>query len=283
MLVNSPATFFDKGQKNLLKLFEEGTPTILDSIEGYRQDGETYVNCRLDKKIINLEFTIMGDNNWDLEQIKGQVRKVFNPKLGEGYAEDLIKGRHIKIIPEGLPNFIGLNDRTAECVISLIAFNPYWTDLKEQSAELAGRVKDNAFYFPFSIPETGICFGTRDTTAGDTVTCFNAGDVPAGMKIVFKSYGTVTNPRLCNVKTGEFMQLNKTLGTDETIVITTDYGNKKVTSTINGVATNAFNLIDLSSTFIQLQPGDNLFKYSASDGVSNLECYIYWYNKYLGV
>lgn len=52
---------------------------------------------------------------------------------------------------------------------------------------------------------------------------------------------------------------------------------------INGVENNYFKYRDLDSTWLQLDVGDNLFRYDADTGIDNLEVYIYFHSKYLEV
>jgi hypothetical protein len=44
-----------------------------------------------------------------------------------------------------------------------------------------------------------------------------------------------------------------------------------------------FNYIDLQTTFLQLDIGDNLLRYDAESGLDNLEVAIYFTPKYVGV
>jgi len=81
----------------------------------------------------------------------------------------------------------------------------------------------------------------------------------------------------------EFIKINKTMVAGEVLTISTYFGAKKVESTLNGVTTNAFNFIDLGSTFLQLEIGDNLFRYDTDTGIDNLTVSIYYTPQYLGV
>ena len=70
----------------------------------------------------------------------------------------------------------------------------------------------------------------------------------------------------------------------EKLIITTDFGNKKVIFDDGlGNQSNAFGLIDLNSTFFQLQVGDNEISYSADTGTTTAEVLIQWYNRFLGL
>ena len=61
---------------------------------------------------------------------------------------------------------------------------------------------------------------------------------------------------------------------------------KSVLRQFNGIETDYIGKIDLAgggNTFLELEPGDNLFRYAADSGENMLETRIYFYNKYLGV
>ena len=109
---------------------------------------------------------------------------------------------------------------------------------------------------------------------------FNDGHVDTPVEVVFK--GPAINPKIVNQTTGKFIQVNRELTSEDTLYITTQYRNKKVEIERNGVRTNAFNYIDLDSTFFSLKVGDNLIEYSTQSlepqGVS-----IKYSQKYLGV
>ena len=112
---------------------------------------------------------------------------------------------------------------------------------------------------------------------------YNKGAVSVGMELVFKATGTMSNPTFINVSTQEYFKINKTLTAGEEIRINTNIGEKKIIGTLNGVSSNYFKYRDLDSTWLQLAVGDNLFRYDADTGLDSLECYVYFYNRYLEV
>ena len=69
----------------------------------------------------------------------------------------------------------------------------------------------------------------------------------------------------------------------EKIIISTGYNNKKIVSELDGITTNIMNYLDLNSTFLQLEVGDNLFRYDADDNLSQLEVNIRYTQRYLGI
>lgn len=61
------------------------------------------------------------------------------------------------------------------------------------------------------------------------------------------------------------------------------FGNKKVTSKKNGEETNIINKLDIDSTFLQLDPGEenNVYRYDAEENLINLEVTILYNPLYL--
>lgn len=93
----------------------------------------------------------------------------------------------------------------------------------------------------------------------------------------------VSNPYLLNLNTREQIKINKTLSKGEVIRVNTNYGKKTVFGTIDGEESNYFSFLDLDSTFIQLEVGENEFRWGADSNESNLEVNIMFSPKYLGV
>lgn len=165
-----------------------------------------------------------------------------------------------------------------------LAANPLFKDTNDDKVSAAST--KGMFHFPLIINKTDqtppvILFGVREPSL--IVNVYNHGAVSTGMKIVFKALGTLAGPSLINVYTQEFFKINKTMYSGETIEVTTTTGEKKVIASINGVETNYFKYRDLDSTWLQLDVGDNLFRYDADSGIDNLEVYIYFSNRYLEV
>jgi hypothetical protein len=110
----------------------------------------------------------------------------------------------------------------------------------------------------------------------------NPGDVPCGCVIVFKAIGTVTNPEIMNVDTGEVMRLLTTMTADEEISVYTHFAGKRIVLTRGGFCQNAFEYMDTASTFIQLTPGINTLRYDAADNLDLLEVTVFYKPQMLG-
>lgn len=273
-------------------------PFILTKIEGISavnaniqtqkslfQDGETYIDNLLEARSLSIEIMILAHNAEEMIRNRRKLLQVFNPKLGEGkiiYEKNGVK-KEIKAISELAPVFPDVTEyknMLQPGMIQLFCANPFWQDLDVIKAEIAAWI--GTFEFPLEIPiETGIEMGYREPSL--IVNIFNKGDVPCGIKIEFKALATVVNPSLLNVNTREYIKINRVMEAGEKITVTTHFQNKRVMLSKNGVTENAFNWIDLGSTFLQLNVGDNLFRYDAEDGLYSLEVSIYYTPQYVGV
>ena len=94
---------------------------------------------------------------------------------------------------------------------------------------------------------------------------------------------TVVNPKILNVATGEFIRFAITLSAGDMLAVSTGYADKWATYTHGDEEEDALKYLDIDSTFLKLDPGDNLIKYEADAGVDNLEIVVFHSNRYLGV
>jgi hypothetical protein len=242
------------------------------------QDGTTATGSALEERAPVIEGVILSR---DKDMYRQALLRAFNPKLsGTLRYERRQVVKEIDCIPELAPAFPSDYSKTYQAfLITLLCPNPFWRDISANKAEIA--IWRGAFEFPLELVSEGIEVGFREPSL--IVNVFNPGDVPCGMKIQFKALATVETPSLFNVNTREQFKINKTLAAGEVITVTTHFQNKRVELNQNGVISNAFNWIDLGSTFMQLDVGDNLLRYDASSGLDNLEISIWHTPQYLGV
>lgn len=114
-----------------------------------------------------------------------------------------------------------------------------------------------------------------------TTTILNDGHMSAPVEIDF--YGPAENPRVTNETTGEYIQVNRSLGEDDVLHITTAFGNKTVTIEHQGERTNAFHYIDLDTTFFELRQGKNLISYDTDNDLEPQGVEIRYRKRYLGI
>ena len=135
--------------------------------------------------------------------------------------------------------------------------------------------------FPLEIPGVGLEFGIRQPS--QIITVDNIGDVACGCHIIFRALGSVTNPELMSLDTGDVIRLNTIMESGEELYVYTHFAGKKVTRVLGSVETNAFSLLDTSSVFLQLEPRRNLLRYNAAENMDLLEVTILYRPKFLGV
>ena len=245
------------------------------------QDGVTVTGSSLESRNIVIEGKIIDSNRANRQTYRNKLLSVFNPKLNGKLIIDLgSEQKQIDCKVEQAPYFASESGQNhQDFSVSLIAPNPFWQDINTTKEEIA--IWRGAWEFPWEIIEEGIELGYREPSL--IINVLNKGDVTTGMKIQFKALATVVNPTLFNVNTREYFKVNRTMEAGEVITVTTHFQNKRVELNKNGVISNAFNWIDFQSTFLQLDPGDNLLRYDASSGLDNLEVSIYFNPQYLGV
>ncbi len=245
------------------------------------QDGVSVNNKSLSERHLTLEGVIITRTREERQRSRRKLIHMFNPKSnGELTLYQDGEIRRIDCIPELAPSFPSAKQENYQpFLINLYCPNPFWQDINTTKEEVA--IWRGSFEFPLELVEEGIEMGYREPSL--IVNILNKGDVATGMRIQFKALATVENPSLFNVNTREYFKINRTMEAGEVITVTTHFQNKKVELNKNGLISNAFNWIDFQSTFLQLDPGDNLFRYDADDGLDNLEVSIYFNPQYLGV
>lgn len=249
----------------------------LNTVSNAQYDGSVVVNKRLKNRPIYIKVDYKGDKK-EIERKK--LISFFNPKnsgvliISYGDME-----RSIVYEIEGFNCKLTNIHDDLTFMVDFLCPNPYLRDIIESKINIA--LWKGVFKFPLTIPKNiGIIVGLREPSL--IVNVNNTGDVKCGVIIEFKALGTVSKPSLLNVNTGEYIKINKSMVAGEVITVNTNIGSKKIMQILNGVETNILNYIDLDSTFLQLNVGDNLFRYDAEANLNNLEVSIYYNPYYLG-
>ena len=241
--------------------------------KSFAQDGSTHSSTVLSERHPYLQFVLVGKDWEDLSRIRRQATRVFNPK-SKGILEFSYGANTyvLKVIPESLPVYSqeDTSGKTQVASVSLVAPDPYWQN--ETMKEIEMVTLTGGFTFPLSLP-------TQMALEGEKIKLvINNGDVDT--PIILEIVGKATNPKITNLITGEFIKVNRTLQDGDKLIISTEFGNKKVE--LNGIS--VFNYIDLESTFFSLGVGDNLIELTTDDiGGDNANIKLKYYNRYLGV
>ena len=160
--------------------------------------------------------------------------------------------------------------------LDIMCPNPYMLDINTYYRNMAGVA--GKFYFPLAIPPSGFVASVREMQQEAAIQ--NPGDTEVGLKIKFiAKRGSVVNPKIINLSSGDYFRVVKTMNRGDVLTVTTVAGSKRVE--LNGV--NAIQYIDRESAFFWLAPGENILKYDADDGYSNLDVYPTFTPEYLGI
>lgn len=249
-------------------------------------DGQAYTGSNFSERPMTLSFLIKAQSQEELFRNRALISQVMNSKLGLGTLQyDFGSGvLEIDAVVENGPIFPsgeGNRGNTFQvAVVDFICPSPYFRKIEINKTEIA--LWEPNFEFPLEIPlETGIEMGIRSPSL--IVNVLNDGQVPIGMNIKFRALGTVKNPSLFNVNTREWFKLNRTMTAGEVITVNTNQGKKRIESILNGVTSNIFNNMVFGSKFLQLDIGDNLFRYDADQNLDALEVDIYHSSQFAGV
>jgi hypothetical protein len=248
---------------------------IVNTFKAPSQDGAFLISSALDMRNITLEGAIIADSVDEAYALRQRLLRLFSPKL-QGTLQ--YRDRRIACVAESVKFSVSTRQRMPNFFISLLCPSPFFEAMHTIREELA--MWAPLFHFPLEIP-SGIELGARQPS--QIINMINVGEVPCGCEIVFGALGTVVNPELLNMDTGEYVRVNKTMQSGEELHVFTHFAGKRVVSILGGVATNAFSLLDVHSTFLQLQVGANLLRYNADEGLALLEASVYYSPLYLGV
>lgn len=249
------------------------------------QIGVSITSTSLKERSITVTGWIIADTEEEMDERKRFLNRYFDPR----YEIDVMyKNYFLRFVPDNTVKYGTSekenNDTIAQFQINGTCADPLFSEINGSKETIAATIA--TFHFPLimstNLYERGLVFGYRQPSLAAKVT--NKGAVEVGMKIVFKAVGELTNPRLIDVDTREFVAIEKSMVAGEEIVINTNVGEKSIQGKVgNEDYSNYFMYKDLDSTWLQLRLGDNLFRYDADNGIDNLEVYLYFYNKYLEV
>lgn len=237
------------------------------------QDGETYTGAQAQKRNPVITGYLQGNFRWNRDRIYA-----FFPPRSEGliyyYEDDADAGRKARYYVESIKidNYGFLRSG----VISLLCPDPRWYALEDELTSFASL--QGGIIWPLELTDP-----MEVTTLVKTIinTIRNDSAVVMGLTITFRSSGTVTNPSMLDVGTGKLLKVSTTMHAGDKIVITTGDGGKRARMMSGGVTTNINNLLAYPPAWLQAQPGDNIYRYDADDGIDALSASIqstpaYW-------
>lgn len=252
--------------------FGMGSPFTIEDIQGLNPpnatintsqisliDGGKYNSAKVNMRQLLIAFAIEYSAAYNRIQ-------VYNVLKSKQWIRMYYNGDYRDVYIDGYIESIGVSHFEMKQVVtvSILCPEPFFKAAQEVVDELKNII--SVFRFPFSSTETPqIVFGYFSNDVGITVE--NDGDVECGMIIELYARSPMTNPKIYNYITQEFIGVNYSMQTADLITIDTRKGHKTVTLLRNGVETNLFNYVMPNSTWLQLAAYGSTFVYEVASGV----------------
>ncbi|MBQ0057312.1 MAG: phage tail family protein [Bacteroidales bacterium] len=257
-------------------------------------DGASVDGKKIKPRAIHIEASFK--SNKDNAANRAAVIKFFNPKYtGKALITCMGVSRNIEYELEGWTFKKTKNvDQKLGIIVDLLCPDPYMLNVDNFGKNMANITP--LFAFPWMMlsrrasgkldynPKArglllgGATMGYR--TLHKEVVLANDGDVSTGVQIQFiATRGEVTNPKITNTLTGQYMRVNIVMQQGDVLLIDTNERHQVIT--LNGV--NCYQKIDRKSEPFQLDVGDNYLEYDADVNYTNLDVNLFYTPKYLGV
>lgn len=239
-------------------------------------DGAKFNSAKLNMRQINIAFAI----EYSAAENRIEVYKVLKSKQ---WIKLHYVGDYRNVYIDGYIQSIDISYFTLKQVVtvSIICPSPYFQEAQMMVNELNNII--SMFHFPFaSTAAKQLVFGYYSNDIGITVE--NDGDVECGMIIEIYARSPVSNPKIFNYITRDFIGLNYAMVEGDLITIDTRKGNRTAVLLRNGVETNIFNYVMKGSTWLQLDAEGSTFVYEVTGGIlGDLLVTFNHYNLYEGV
>jgi hypothetical protein len=243
-------------------------------------DGGLFLNSRLNSREIELEGMIdcyQKDEKWIKKQ-RDLVFKICNPKqMVKIEVESNSEIYYLEAYPVSYPvfqsGFESQNKKFHSFLLQFTAPDPYL--YRNKKIVTFAKVTP---LFKFPIRFSKVRMGLVNETLIQNI--YNAGSLDAPIEMTIEALQTVTKPYMINVYTQEKISFNTTLQAGDKVIVNT--GRKTEVSKISGgIKTNFYYALDLESDFIQLNKGDNIFRFGADSGEESMRVQVA-YNERLG-
>lgn len=264
----------------------------INSMELSTSDGAIYTSARVSSR--NIVLTLMAYNDklsveelrlmsYQYFPIKKEVTLTFETdnRLCE------IKG----YVESNEPNIFS---KEVSMQISILCLNPYFYSSGNNGITTTVFYGvDPMFEFPFSnesLDTNLLEFGKIKNETEQVI--HYEGDAEIGVVIKVKALGDISNLVIYNMRTKKTMSINDSLLISLTgsklkqgdeLMISTVVGAKSITLFRNGLLYNVINCLNRDADWFQLSTGDNLFAYTVTFGIENLQFSIENRTLYSGV
>lgn len=245
----------------ICKGFDDSLPVSYNTIKNANQDGETAMSQTFDPRSIGIDCVYQVDSS--CEEFERKIKRCLNPRYKGVLKYITTKAtKEIDVKIESVPQFKH-SGMKGTLMIDFVAHAPFWKAIKQ--SEYLALLTPNC-HFPMSF-RGGMVFGVKRSSLVSKIE--NAGDVDCGYTVTFKATnGSVKNPFIKNVKTGQKIQLNIAMEKDDIVKVNAEGASPIIY--YNDVK-NIRILNRLESDFFNLSVGQNEIEYNAEENVMNLD------------
>lgn len=275
---NNAECIFDYNFNPFFLMSVDGVYSMKNAIQSSTNtmtDGSTYQGSMVTERSIEIN----AHYDRDYQKNRDFLFKVFQPKsAGILIYEEGDEKREISYRVESLD--IGEKGVVRDIAIALLCDNPYFSSSVDTVVLMGGIVSNFEFLHEFQ--EKGEELGTIKNEKIKIINNESTAD-KIGMTISISAIGVVVNPKILNVQTQEYIEVDCEMQADDIITITTEANNKNILLTRGKETININAYIENDSEFLQLSSGINTLQYSAAVGEENMYVEIKYRNQYLGV
>lgn len=246
------------------------------------QKGKTRLGVNIDPRVITVRCCLVTESLAEFEARRAELLRVLTPLapgrltiMGETFHRQF---SNVQVV--SAPTFSDTDHNSPDGIIyfsfSLMAPGNFIEDAGTTRHTLLEAEPSFSFMLEFA---DDVIFGNMSS---GRVVFNNNGDVET--PVVIEIPGPVRTPMVTNESTGEYIRVHTPIMANEKMVINTAFGEKSVVIHDDaGNTRNAFNYIDINSTFFQLAVGENSLRFRAEEGNDTAEVTVYFRRLYLGI
>ena len=249
----------------------------INTTEVSTNDGSIYNSARLNARNIVFDLVFISTDIESLRQLSYKFFPIKKP-VSLYFVTDNRICVTSGYVETNEPDIFSENESTS---ISIICPDPFFYSSSANINTTTFYGEEPLFEFPFennSLTQKLIEFGSINTVTDANI--FYEGDAEVGVTITIHAVGEAKNIAIYNTGTREQMKIDTNkiatitgsgIMAGDDIIICTVRGKKSIQLLRAGVYTNILNALDKNSDWFQLTKGDNVFAYTAEEGVTNLQ------------
>lgn len=247
---------------------------VINTTHNAGVDGSVFNSAYMDNRTITITLALnfpVEENRLQLYRylkVKDKVRVFVTTENRDVYIDGYVSSFQV-----------GYFDRKQIAQIVIFCPQPHFNGAETQVQPFSTIVP--LFEFPFDIAEEGIPFSEIVLDLQKNI--INYGDLETGVLITIMAVGSVENPKIYDVGTGDHMIINQVMAEGDEIRICTRQGEKYIHFISDGVTSSIIGKLAQGSTWFSLAPGDNLFTATADDDPENMQITFELLDQYEGV